>query len=230
MVRLAFGLGLAVGLSACTCAQTHSVDSGMDAVSAPVPDAARDGAVDTRFPIDFVGDAGCERVYGYRVCGERCLAPCAGSEGRCSSLGVCYGARGSDVGYGCHYNEFGGAYCGDGRICAPTEGRFDSSDLTTDVLSGTCIDPAFCALLPSAGLESSQCQYSDGTLFVTGPPRLDDCPTSHPVFQFCGGPCLEVICPEVGGVRRQRTCAGISGSPPGLVGLKQRFTHDVARA
>ena len=47
-------------------------------------------------------------------------------------------------------------------------------------------------------------------MFVTGPPVLTDCPPSHPVFEFCGGPCLGAICPEESGVTLSRNCLGIS--------------------
>ena len=206
VVIITFALAL---LSGCNCGETHSPDAGMDAPRPPPVDSAIDGAVDTRFPIDFVGDAGCERIHGYRVCGERCLAPCTASEGRClTSLGVCFGPRGT--GYGCDYTRWGGSYCGDGRICAPVTGEFDIPEASDDGLQGACIDADFCADLPTLGLGSSQCQYSDGTMFVTGPPALDVCPPSNPALQFCGGPCAGVICPEEGGAFLNRNCLGVS--------------------
>jgi len=47
-------------------------------------------------------------------------------------------------------------------------------------------------------------------MFVTGPPVLDVCPPSNLAFQFCGGPCVGVICPEEGGVFLNRSCLGLS--------------------
>lgn len=209
LVRFSIGTAVAVALAGCTCGTTHSFDAGVDAFRPPPPDARRDTALDTRFPLDFEGDAGCRRVHGFRVCGEECLAPCSGGDGRCSSLGICYGARGSDLGYGCGYAFQGGDYCGDGRICAPVAGSYLAED-PDDGARGTCIDADFCADLATAGLRSTQCQYSDGTLFVTGPPDVVGCPPSHPVFQFCGGPCLGVICPEEPGITLNRNCLGMS--------------------
>jgi hypothetical protein len=193
-------------VASCTCGQTHvPSDVGVDAFRAPI-DADPDSALDTRFPLDFMGDAGCRRVHGYRVCGEECLAPCTADDGRCSSLGVCYGA-GRGIGFSCLSNLHGGSYCGDGRICAVVSGRFEDPD---GRIAGVCIDPEFCAELPTAELASTQCQYSDGTMFVTGPPVREGCPPSHPVFQFCGGPCSGVICPEESGASLNRNCAGVS--------------------
>jgi hypothetical protein len=190
----------------CACGDSHVVaDAGIDASRLPT-DAARDSALDTRFPLDFTGDAGCRRILGFRVCGEECIAPCTADDGRCSSLGVCYGA-GRGIGFDCQANLNGGNYCGDGRICAVEEGVFQDPD---SLIEGVCIDPEFCAELPTAGLASTQCQYSDGTMFVTGPPLREACPPSHPAFQFCGGPCAGVICPEESGVHLNRNCAGVS--------------------
>ncbi len=208
-----FVLACASVLGGCTCATSHEADAGRDVGSgtdAPVAhlrDAPRDTNQDTRFPPDFDGDAGCERIHGFRVCGERCLAPCGGGDGRCSYLGICFGARGSDYGYGCDFDETGGEYCPDGRICATVSGRFmaDGSDMR---LIGNCIDSDFCADLPGLGLNTEQCTYSDGTRFVTGPPAASECPAGHAAFPFCGGPCGNDPCESDGEVGA--ACLGVS--------------------
>lgn len=89
-------------------------------------------------------------------------------------------SRRSDDGYALKY-------CLGGRVCAQDE----DGEL--------CVDPEYCRWMREREGEpwpTAECVYSDGTVFVDGPPDAPCGEGAHPAAGFCGGRCGDT-CPSV---------------------------------
>ncbi len=181
-----------------------SLDSG--AIDAGV-DSSIDASVDG-------GDPSCPWLGPYRPCGDGCAHDYYGNICRpvdqlCDyRVNLCFptvdfgprGVLGCYVGYPDPHPEprLPPTYCWDGKPC----------------LAGHCVDDSVCRIAPEFR-EGMQCVYSDGTLYESGPPYPDSCPSGgDPRTPFCGGPCGE--CPvfdyqdDSFAFEAQSSCIGLS--------------------
>lgn len=186
-------LTVAGGVCLAGCFLSHSREDEAHAEDAGLPS------------VDASADGPCAPVGGYIPCDGECEVECR-DLGRllCApAVGVCWPhdtveeLRGND---NCHINYLDHpsvSYCWSGNICAarPDPVTPGYPDLTEDAFAGNCVRPEYCDEVGETDI-GAQCRYSDGSLYVNGPPEVDECPPGgNPLTPFCGGPCSPEGCP-----------------------------------
>ncbi len=169
-------------------------------------DAAVDGAID-RSSIDVDGGM-CERLGDVRLCGPYCGLACPRGEQYCNEyFALCQSTLSTPRGQesGCQVDLWGGGpYCFTGRLCA----TLDEAAMPRS-WGGACVGEEYCRwVMEQPDLADVRCRYSDGTLFVDGPPDHECAPGAAPQLPFCGGACGDT-CPA-NPLGYPIGCAGIS--------------------
>lgn len=183
----------------------------------------------------------------YRLCGcvgefRRCDTfddPCPQLMGCSASAEVCRARELPEFSDSCNFTvqpsdgSFrppGGDYCSTGKLCATPGVSAGSADLP---FAGSCMTRTYCDEVASADPPvdgAPRCVYSDGQLYIQGPPG-GACPTSVDTrTPFCGGSCGdETLCPTIpvapfpdGFVRG--SCVGLSDSRPfGVCAISREY-------
>lgn len=209
LVALAAGASLAQG---CFLFNTADEDAGPDAATdAGWRDGeAADGAADAG-PFD----AGECWLGTTRLCDPYCSLRCPPEAPSCSDdhYSICASPSTTDPRSHEQCNislEFGSDYCYSGAVCALYEAHHLPGDPAWN--GGGCVDPTYCRwVLDQPELAQVRCRYSEGTLFVEGPPD-HACPSgSDPGAPLCGGRCGDTCPPgfEDGAFGRP-ACVGLS--------------------
>lgn len=202
---LAGALGAALfaaGLAGCYA--SASPDGSTD--GAPVDAATLDGPppVDGAFDVDAILDGGmCTWFGSTRECTPWCGLPCPpGSVCGGDRFGVCSPAAES-----CSISLVSGWQydCRGGRVCLTREdGR-----ISDDHWSGRCVASEYCRWLNAnaAARPDLRCRYSEGTLFVDGPPEHECALGAYEHDPLCGGRCGDA-CPAY--MSDRGGCVGVS--------------------